>query len=163
VHREPSDIPGVGRFSVVADPFGAAFQLFHAAPEFMMPPDGKGPGFVAWRELMAGDMEKAWAFYTALLGWTCSADHDMGPMGTYRLFKTGGEADVGGMMTKPANLPASFWTYYFSVDGIRAAAERVATAGGVVINGPMQVPGGDWVLQATDPQGGMFALHSLAE
>jgi predicted enzyme related to lactoylglutathione lyase len=163
VHRPVSDIPGVGRFSVVADPSGAVFQLFHAAPAFTMPPDGKGPGFVAWRELMAGDLETAWAFYSELLGWTAGADHDMGPMGAYRLFKTGGADDVGGMMTKPANLPASFWTYYFSVDGVRAAAERVASAGGVVINGPMQVPGGDWILQATDPQGAMFALHGLKE
>jgi hypothetical protein len=163
VHRPPSDIPGVGRFSVVADPFGAMFQLFHAAPEFSMPLDGKGPGFVAWRELMAGDLEKAWAFYSALLGWTKDTDHDMGPMCPYRLFRTGGEVNAGGMMTKPADLPASFWTYYFSVDGVRAAAERVATAGGMVINGPMQVPGGDWIVQGTDPQGAMFALHSLHE
>jgi hypothetical protein len=126
-----------------------------------MPPDGKGPGFVAWRELMAGDLEKAWAFYSALLGWTKDTDHDMGPMGPYRLFKTGGENNAGGMMTKPESLPASFWTFYFSVDGVRAAADRLAAAGGKVINGPMQVPGGDWVVQGTDPQGAMFSLHGL--
>jgi hypothetical protein len=163
VHRQPSDIPGVGRFSVVADPFGAVFMLFRAAPEFSMPPDGDGPGFVGWRELMAGDLETAWAFYAALLGWTKDADHDMGPMGAYRLFKTGGERQAGGMMTKPANLPASFWTYYFIVDGIRAATDRLTAGGGKVMNGPMQVPGGDWVVQAMDPQGGMFALTSKAE
>jgi predicted enzyme related to lactoylglutathione lyase len=159
VHREPSDIPGVGRFSVVADPFGAVFQLFQTAPEFTMPADGKGPGFVAWRELMAGDLEKAWTFYSSLLGWTKDTDHDMGPMGPYRLFKTGGETNAGGMMTKPASLPASFWTYYFSVDSVRAATGRLTAAGGTVINGPMQVPGGDWVVQGTDPQGAMFSLH----
>ena len=163
VHRPPADIPGVGRFSVVADPFGAVFLLFKAAAEFSMPPDGEGVGFVAWRELMAGDLEKAWAFYSALLGWTKDTDHDMGPMGAYRLFKTGGDKAVGGMMTKPAELPASFWTYYFTVDGVRAAADRLTAAGGKVMNGPMQVPGGDWVVQAADPQGGMFALYSRTE
>ena len=30
VHREPADIPEVGRFSVVADPQGAMFMLMHA-------------------------------------------------------------------------------------------------------------------------------------
>ena len=159
VHRPPGDIPGVGRFSVVADPFGAVFQLFQAAPEYGIPADGKGPGFVAWRELMAGDLERAWAFYSQLFGWTKDIDHDMGPMGPYRLFKTGGEANAGGMMTKPSALPASFWTYYFGVDGVRAAAERLVTAAGTVINGPMQAPGGDWVVQGTDPQGAMFSLH----
>ena len=163
VHRQPSDIPGVGRFSVVADPFGAVFMLFRAAPEFAMPPDGEGVGFVAWRELMAGDLEKAWAFYSALLGWTKDTDHDMGPMGAYRLFKTGGDKTVGGIMTKPASLPASFWTYYFTVAGVRAAADRLTAAGGKVMNGPMQVPGGDWIVQAMDPQGGIFALFSRTE
>jgi predicted enzyme related to lactoylglutathione lyase len=163
VHRPPSEIPGVGRFSVVADPFGAVFILFLAAPGLSMPPEGAGPGFVAWRELMAGDLEKAWAFYSTLLGWTKDTDHDMGPMGPYRLFKTGGANNAGGMMTKPANLPASFWTYYFGVDGVRAAAGRLTAAGGKIVNGPMQTPGGDWIVQATDPQGGMFALHSRTE
>jgi predicted enzyme related to lactoylglutathione lyase len=164
VHRQPSDIPGVGRFSVVADPFGAVFMLFRAASGFSMPsPDGEGVGFVAWRELMAGDLEKAWAFYSALLGWTKDTDHDMGPMGAYRLFKTGGDKTVGGIMTKPASLPASFWTYYFTVAGVRAAAGRLTAAGGKVMNGPMQVPGGDWIVQAMDPQGGIFALFSRTE
>jgi predicted enzyme related to lactoylglutathione lyase len=32
--------------------------------------------------------------------------------------------------------------------------------GAKVINGPMEVPGGDWIVQGLDPQGAMFALHS---
>jgi predicted enzyme related to lactoylglutathione lyase len=31
IHRNPEDIPGVGRFAVVADPQGAVFVLFQAA------------------------------------------------------------------------------------------------------------------------------------
>jgi predicted enzyme related to lactoylglutathione lyase len=27
--------------------------------------------------------------------------------------------------------------------------------------GPMEVPGGQWIVQAQDPQGGFFALVSL--
>ncbi|HEY4031091.1 MAG TPA: VOC family protein [Caulobacteraceae bacterium] len=163
VYRPPSDIPGVGRFSVVGDPFGAIVMPFRAGPQFSMPPAGDGPGFIGWRELMAGDLEGAWAFYTALFGWTKDMDHDMGPMGAYRLFKTGGDNAVGGMMTKPAELPASFWTYYVSVDGIRAATDRLTAGGGKVMNGPMPVPGGDWIVQAMDPQGAMFALTSRTE
>ncbi len=147
----------------MADPFGAVLMLFHAAPDYGMPPDGEGAGFIAWRELMAGDLEQAWTFYSELLGWTKDTDHDMGQIGAYRLFKTGGDKAVGGMMTRPAEVPASFWTYYFSVDGIRAATARLTEAGAKVMNGPMQVPGGDCVVQAMDPQGAMFALHSLKE
>jgi uncharacterized protein len=52
----------------------------------------------------------------------------------------------------------SFWLYYFNVDGVDAAAERVKARGGQIAHGPMEVPGGQWIVQATDPQGSMFAL-----
>jgi predicted enzyme related to lactoylglutathione lyase len=34
----------------------------------------------------------------------------------------------------------------------------VKANGGQVINGPMEVPGGSWIVQGKDPQGAMFAL-----
>jgi predicted enzyme related to lactoylglutathione lyase len=82
---------------------------------------------------------------------------DMGPMGSYRLFSNQ-EGQMGGMMTKPANIPVPAWLYYFQVDDIDAAAGRVKAAGGQVLNGPMEVPGGSWIVQSQDPQGAMFAL-----
>jgi uncharacterized protein len=33
VHVEPTDIPNVGRFSVLQDPAGAAFGLFKGTPQ----------------------------------------------------------------------------------------------------------------------------------
>jgi predicted enzyme related to lactoylglutathione lyase len=50
------------------------------------------------------------------------------------------------------------WLYYFNVDEINAAVERIKSGGGNVLMGPMQVPGGSWVAQATDPQGAVFAI-----
>jgi hypothetical protein len=29
-----------------------------------------------------------------------------------------------------------------------------------ILNGPMEVPGGDWVVNAMDPQGAAFSLHA---
>ncbi|HEV3493415.1 MAG TPA: VOC family protein, partial [Reyranella sp.] len=46
------------------------------------------------------------------------------------------------------------------VDGIGAAMERLKAGGGSVINGPMEVPGGNWIVQGLDPQGAMFSLVS---
>ena len=43
---------------------------------------------------------------------------------------------------------------------INAAAERVKANGGKILNGPMEVPGGDWVLNALDPQDAAFSLHA---
>ncbi|HEY2661673.1 MAG TPA: VOC family protein [Caulobacteraceae bacterium] len=160
VHRAPADIPGIGRFAMVSDPQGAVFVLFKGSIDRAPPPANPDvPGYGAWRELMAGDGAAAFDFYAGLFGWTKAATHDMGPMGVYQLFAKDGQ-DLGGMMTKPAEIPHPFWTYYFRVDATAAAAERIKAAGGTVINGPHEVPGGNWIVQGQDPQGAMFALVS---
>jgi len=86
-------------------------------------------------------------------------------MGVYRIFDEGDGNPMGdgGMMTKPPGAPASSWNFYFNVDSIKAAIERVKKGGGRVINGPMQVPGGSWIIQGEDPQGAMFSLVSPNE
>jgi len=159
VHRAPDDIPGIGRFAMVADPQGAALALFQPSgePPAEQPGGPCRPGHAGWHELMAADGEAAFAFYSGLFGWTKGEGFDMGPMGTYQLFARE-EAAIGGMMTKPESVPAPFWLYYFGVESIDAAGERVTEGGGQIINGPMEVPGGQWIVQCLDPQGSMFAL-----
>ncbi|HEX3496245.1 MAG TPA: VOC family protein [Methylocella sp.] len=158
VHRAPEDIPGVGRFAVVADPHGAIFNLFKGDSEQEPAPAAPGtPGHVGWHELSAGDGASAFAFYSGLFGWTKAEAMDMGAMGVYQLFATGG-APVGGMMTKMPQMPAPFWLYYFNVDAVEAAMTRVKDAGGQVIHGPMEVPGPMWIAHGLDPQGAIFAM-----
>ena len=152
----PMDIPGIGRFAMVADPQGAVFNLFQPAGPGEPSPTGQN-GSVAWHELMAADGASAFDFYAKLFGWTRDEAIDLGPMGRYQLFAVNGQV-IGGMMTKPAEVPAPFWGYYFQVDGIGPALERLKAGGASVLNGPMEVPGGSWVVQAIDPQGAMFAL-----
>ena len=81
----------------------------------------------------------------------------MGPMGTYQIFLAG-DQPIGGMFNKPPAVPSPFWLYYVNVKSIDAATETVKGNGGQVINGPMEVPGGSWIVQCKDPQGAMFAL-----
>jgi predicted enzyme related to lactoylglutathione lyase len=81
----------------------------------------------------------------------------MGHLGVYQLFSAGGDA-IGGMMTKMPECPAPFWLYYFNVDNINAAIDRVKENNGQVLMGPQEVPGGSWIMQGFDPQGAMFAL-----
>jgi len=158
IHREPSDILGIGRFAVAGDPHGAGFILFKGTSEEAPPPAPAGtPGHVGWHELHAGDLDRAFAFYSGLFGWTKAEAMDMGPMGTYQIFAISG-VPCGGMMTKPPQIPHPFWLYYFNVDGIDAAMTRVKKAGGQILNGPMEVPGGSWIAQSSDPQGAMFAM-----
>jgi uncharacterized protein len=159
VYVEPRDIPNVGRFAVVADPQRATFALFKALnpPPQNQPSDQGAPGRVGWHELLAQDWQKAFAFYSDVFGWKKAEAHDMGPMGTYQLFSAGGPA-IGGMFNKPPDVPATFWTYYVNVDAVEPAIERVKSGGGQIINGPMEVPGGSWIVQCKDPQGAVFAL-----
>ena len=156
--RDPDDIPGVGRFAVAADPYGAPFVLFRPTSTEAPPRPAPGsPGTIGWHELNAGDGPSAFAFYAGLFGWQKDQAMDMGPMGTYQLFKADAEA-IGAVMTKPPEIPAPFWLFYFAVDAIDAAQARVTGNGGEVLNGPMEVPGGAWIIQCRDPQGAMFAL-----
>ncbi len=158
IYVEPRDIPNVGRFAVIADPQKAAIGLFKwSIPMQEAPVEPGTPGRIGWHELMTTDWEKAYAFYNALFGWQKAEAFDMGAMGKYQIFSTGGPA-VGGMFNKPPEVPHTFWLYYFNVGDFDAAVERVKADGGAVVNGPMEVPGGSWIVQAKDPQGAMFAL-----
>lgn len=160
VYREPADIPNVGRFSVVADPQGAVFSLFVGDGSGEMPDVPPGtPGHAGWRELYAADAQAVFPFYANLFGWTKAESLDMGAMGTYQTFAVGGET-IGGMMTKPAAMPVAAWNYYFFVEGAEAAVARIKASGGQVLNGPMQVPGGSWIVQGLDPQGAFFSVMS---
>lgn len=156
IHRAAQDIPNIGRFAVVADPQGASFILFRGMGDAPAPVALGTPGHIGWHELQAVDVDSAFAFYSGIFGWTRTEAMDMGAMGTYQMFATGGDT-VGGMMKKMPEVPAPFWLYYFNVSGIDAAAERVKQAGGQVIHGPIEVPG-TWIVQCLDPQGAMFAM-----
>ena len=158
LYRGPFDVPDVMRIAVVSDPQSAGFIVAKPVPRMAPPKLATGtPGTIGWHELYAGDWESAFAFYEKLFGWTKVEAHDMGPMGIYQLFAAGGDP-IGGMMTKPPQVPVPHWGYYINVDAIDAAASRIAAGNGKVINGPMEVPGGQWVLHAKDPQGAHFAL-----
>lgn len=158
---QPMDLPNVGRMAVLQDPQGAPFSLFSSAEE---PPAESGPsvGKFSWHELMTTDADAAWGFYSELLGWKKTSSMDMGPEGAYQMYGLDAEHSLGGIMNKPADMPMAGWLYYVSVDDVKLAVERVKRNGGQVVNGPMEVPGGDWVAQCTDPQGAMFAVHSAA-
>jgi hypothetical protein len=158
VHRAPDDIAGVGRFATVADPHGAVFCLFKGNSDEQPPQPPTGTtGTIGWHELYADELDSAWAFYSALFGWTKDEAIDMGEMGVYQLFAAGGAA-IGGMMTRPPQVPVPCWLYYVNVEAIDTAAERVGAAGGQVVSGPIEVPGGSWIVQCMDPQGAVFAM-----
>ncbi len=162
VVRPPEDIPGTGRFAILADPQGAVFGLLQPEPMDPQPPVEEGAwnqnkeSHGNWVELMTSDPDAGLAFYSALLGWTKSSAVDMGEMGTYQLFRWR-ESDIGGMMGL-GNAPVPCWLAYFGVNGVDAALERIRAGGGTIVHGPMEVPGSAFIAVAHDPQGAYFAV-----
>jgi predicted enzyme related to lactoylglutathione lyase len=158
------EVPNVGRMQMVKDPQGAAFYIYQPAmTEF--PPEGPPQiGEASWHELMTTDAPAAMKFYSELFGWQPSETMDMGPMGKYHMFNRP-HGMIGGMMNKSeamAHVPPN-WQIYFRVPRIDEAVERIKSQGGQIFNGPMEVPGGDWVVNAMDPQGAAFSLHAKAK
>ena len=156
------DIPTIGRMQMMTDPQGAAFYIYEPDPKAPQLPEGAPQvGEGSWHELMTTDAPAALKFYTELFGWTPGETMDMGPMGKYYMFNRP-HGMIGGMMNKSpemAHVPPN-WQIYFLVPDIDAAAERIKANGGQILNGPMEVPGGDQVLNAMDPQGAAFSLHA---
>jgi predicted enzyme related to lactoylglutathione lyase len=85
---------------------------------------------------------------------------DMGERGIYQMFHRGAHP-LGGFFDKPPMMPVPAWVLYARVADIDAVAAAVKERGGMVINEPMEVPGGDRVAHFADPQGAMFAVHQV--
>jgi predicted enzyme related to lactoylglutathione lyase len=157
-----NDIEMAGRIAMISDPGGAPVYVMTPNP----PPGGgestafsasRNPGHCGWNELLAADGPRETAFYSAQFGWSLPDPMDMGPMGKYQ-FIAHDDVQVGAIMTKTEQSPNAMWNHYFWVPSIETAKAALTANGGQVINGPMQVPTGDWIVQGTDPQGAVFSL-----
>lgn len=156
---EPQDIPNVGRFAILQDPQGATIAIIRGDQEMPLPGEPQ-VGQFSWHELATTDHEAALEFYSELFGWNETDAVDMGEMGTYQIYGQG-DVPLGGMFNKSGDMPGPpAWLYYTRVGDIDKTVEKVRAKGGQVLNGPMEVPGGDRIAQCLDPQGAAFAVHA---
>lgn len=152
-----------GSFALVTDPQGVPVYVMTPVPPEGKPDaasdayDYKTPQHVSWNELYAPDLDAAKAFYARHFNFEFNSSLPMGPMGDYCFIDHGGET-IGAMMQKPEQVPVGMWNYYIRVADIDVATATVKELGGQVFNGPMEVPGGDWVINGMDPQGAPFSL-----
>lgn len=152
------DIEGVGRIAMVADPQGVPFYIMRgASDEASRAFETATPGHCSWNELSTPDLAGALAFYTGQFGWEKGDVMPMGEMGDYQFVNHGGGM-IGAVMTNPPGGPPPSWKFAFNVPAIDTAASKIAGGGGIVHYGPSEVPGGDWVVVASDPQGAMFMV-----
>jgi uncharacterized protein len=158
----PQDVPTVGQFAVIRDPQGAVVSLYAPLED---PKKGEPAiGDFSWFELATPDREASLRFYSSLVGWEATALHDMGGGMLYQLVRRPGDAmESVGMYTMLGDQPMPpAWTPYTRVANLDASVAMIQEKGGQVIAGPMEVPGGDRVAVAIDPQGAMFAIQELA-
>ena len=155
----PNDIPSMGRFAILADNQGATFAVYKSV-EGISPDTEPGLGEFSWHDMVAGNLDAAWNFYHSLFGWEKREAMDMGDgLGVYQVFRNaGGTRDLGGMYTKPKDIPAApHWLCYITVPSAAKSGEYTTQQGGKVLTGPMEVPGGGHIIGGMDPQGAAFA------
>jgi len=155
VQMPATDLP-VGRIAMVTDPQGAPFYIMDP-----IPPEGGGesdvfsvtePQRVRWNELSTSDPDAVVAFYTKHFGWGQEGEMDMGEMGAYRFIQCG-DVGIGAVMPLMQGMPLSMWSYYIGVDDIDRARAAVTANVGTITNEPMEIPGGEYAMNAIDPQG----------
>jgi predicted enzyme related to lactoylglutathione lyase len=162
VHMPANDLPGVGRFALLADPQGVRFYLMRGEPDERSVAYGRhAMGHCSWNELVTPDDDAALHFYGTLFGIVKDGAMPMGEMGDYSFLRHAGQDEpMGAVMRQQPSQPVPAWTFYFRVADVDAAAGTVKAEGGQVVMGPMEVPGGERVILAIDPQGAAVGFVS---
>lgn len=153
------DIPHVGRLAMVTDPQGAPFYVMKGSStgtSLAFAYDKPRVGHCAWNELLTTDTEAAKAFYFSEFGWQKDSEMDLGEMGIYEFIRH--DFMLGAVMAKPDAMPMPMWNYYFRCADIDKACGAITANGGQVIQGPDEIPGGEFTVTGVDPQGAVFAL-----
>jgi uncharacterized protein len=157
VGMPPMDIPGVGRMAMLTDPEGVPIYVMRGVSDDVSTAFRTADArHVRWNELAARDDAAALAFYGERFGWTVEGAMPMGEMGNYSFIAANGVTIGAAMRVQGDGQPR--WLYYFGVEDIDAAAAKVASGGGEVLNGPHEIPGGEFSVHALDPQGVQFGL-----
>ncbi|EIM27975.1 VOC family protein [Microvirga lotononidis] len=157
-HMQPTDIPGIGRFAMLADPQGVPFYVMRGVSDGTSTAfDQSQFGHCHWNELATSDPTAALAFYQARFGWEKGDAMPMGEMGEYRFLQHRGQT-IGAVMKRMPEGPPPAWMFYFGTEDIDAAAKAVPGNGGTIHYGPAEVPGGVFIIVASDPQGALFGL-----
>lgn len=158
IYHGPEDMPGIGRFALVADPQGAVFNFFKPAMEGEIPaPKRPKQGEVAWEELLTSDPAAAIDFYGKIFGWTVDP-RSMGEGNEPYNILMLGDVMIGGLMRRPEMMPASAWGVYFEVNDVDASYAKVKELGGMTITEIMPVPGTGRLAVVADPQGAVFSI-----
>lgn len=161
VHFGPMDIPHIGRFATVADPQGVVFNLITgSSPEEAraFAPAPGAIGHAVWVELATPDPDGAFSFYGALFGWEKAGAMPMGEMGEYAFIGKGEDFRPGAVMSSSKSGAPARWNWYVHVPDIDAAITTAKAHQGALMQGPDEIPGGDFAANVADSHGFQFGL-----
>lgn len=149
----PTDIPGVGRFAALQDPWGAVLMPFVPSSGDGPPPPGPPPaGTFCWETLVTPDPAGAIAWYAKVIGFGST----MAPNGQGTVFTSGGRP-VADVQPAPPGSP-SRWATYVAVEDAIASRDRAAALGGRVLVPRIDVPEVGTVAVVADPTGGALGI-----
>jgi len=157
VGRPPTEIEGVGRFSVLNDFAGAWILPFHSAngdPPPAEPPEGA----FCWESLITSDVGRALAEYGALLGWKQqSSPNGEVPILAVDDTPRGQVADVQQAAGRPP-----CWLTYVRVADAPGLAARAGLHGGRVLVPRIDIPEVGTIAFLADPGGAVLGLFQPA-
>ena len=142
------EVPTVGRLQMMKDPHGAAFYIIQPASTEEKPEKAPEIGEASWHELMTTDAPAAMKFYSEIFGWRPSETMDMGAMGKPHVQPA--SRNDRRHDEQAARDGACAVTLEDLFPRARHQRGRRAHQGErrQVLNGPMEVPGGDWIVNA---------------
>ena len=120
-------------------------------------------GVPCWVDTSQPDPVDAARFYSALFGWQTEDTMPPDAGAHYYVARIDGRDAAAISSQPPGAPPQAVWNTYIRVESADDAAGMVKSLGGQVLAGPMDVPSGDRIAQCLDPQGGIFALHSVTQ
>jgi predicted enzyme related to lactoylglutathione lyase len=144
-------------FATLRDPLGAVVAVRATTERPRRAP-------VVWHQLHTRDLDRAWAVYSELFGWTHTETLDVAdPVGGHRMFSWDGSGTSVGSMANTARWPGvhAHWLFYFPVTDIEGAIGKVRAKGGQAL-APTTLPNGDRLAPCEDGQGAAFGLQQAA-
>jgi predicted enzyme related to lactoylglutathione lyase len=153
VLKEPAKMGDMATWAIVADPAGAAFELWQ--PTKPEPSEFKDlAGAWCWNELWTSDPAKAITFYLQL-GFDGEGKMET-PTGAYHLLKSAGK-DRAGVMKQMKPGPA-MWTPYVQVADTDRTVDHAKRLGATVLMPGESVPNVGRIAVLADPQGAPIGL-----
>lgn len=149
----PMEMPEIGRFALVADPYGALFSLYLPSGDAIV-----AEGVFVWDELLTPDVHTSTRFYCDVVGWTAHELEDA-PADGYTVLACADGSDVAGCTLKPDGMPGpSIWITYLATDDVDATAEKAVACGGSIVREPSELRGIGRVALIADPTGAAVGI-----